>query len=70
MTDDPMYKKTDKGMTRPIKPIPVFKQHKGESERSFIYRMDKETQEVISRTQFEDKFDVCTIIPVYYILIY
>ncbi|XP_013387013.1 coiled-coil domain-containing protein 137 isoform X2 [Lingula anatina] len=48
----------EKGMTKPLPAVPKFKQRKGESEHAFFNRMDRETQEVIAKAQFEDKYKV------------
>merc|ERR550519_2438445 len=47
-----------KGMTKPLKPIPVFKQGKGEHKRAFYYRMDKTIQSMKKRAEFENKYKV------------
>nr|CAD7196368.1 unnamed protein product [Timema douglasi] len=46
------------GMTRPEKPAPVFTQFPGESERSFLWRVDHTCKEVIAEAKFEKKFGV------------
>ena len=46
------------GMTRPVKPVPKFKQRINESERAFLHRVDQETDAVIAKTQLEDKYKV------------
>jgi len=47
-----------KGMTKPLKPIPVFKQGEGEHKRAFYYRIDKTIQSMKKRAEFEDKYKV------------
>jgi len=47
-----------KGMNKPLKPIPVFKQKPGEHKRAFFYRMDQTIQSMKKRAQFEDKYKV------------
>lgn len=47
-----------KGMNKPLKPIPVFKQKPGEHKRAFYYRMDQTIQSMKKRAQFEDKYKV------------
>jgi hypothetical protein len=45
-------------MTRPLKPIPVFKQGQGEHKRAFYYRIDKTIQSMKKRAEFEEKYKV------------
>merc|ERR1719350_2428802 len=47
-----------KGMTKPLKPIPVFKQGDGEHKRAFYYRIDKTIQSMKKRAEFEEKYKV------------
>merc|ERR1719209_84372 len=47
-----------KGMTKPLKPIPVFKQGGGEHKRAFYYRIDKTIQSMKKRAEFEEKYKV------------
>jgi len=47
-----------KGMTRPLKPVPVFKQMPGEAKKQFFRRMDKTVNAVLERKKYEDKYDV------------
>merc|ERR1711925_61929 len=47
-----------KGMNKPLKAIPVFKQNPGEHKRGFFYRMDQTIQSMKKRAQFEDKYEV------------
>merc|ERR1719458_1215596 len=47
-----------KGMTKPLKPIPVFKQGEGEHKRAFYYRIDKTIQSMKKRAEFEKKYKV------------
>ena len=46
------------GMKRPLKPIPVFRQKPGESQKSFFNRMEKTAKAVIERSKYEDKYGV------------
>merc|ERR1719219_1231626 len=46
------------GMNRPLKPVPVFKQHPGENKRAFYYRMDKTIQSMKSRKDWEKRYGV------------
>nr|CAD7441827.1 unnamed protein product [Timema bartmani] len=46
------------GMTRPEKPAPVFTQFPGESDQSFLWRVDHACKEVIAEAKFEKKFGV------------
>ena len=48
----------DRGMTKPLKPVPDFRKKKGESEDAFMNRVERETQAVIQRSRFEDKYKV------------
>lgn len=50
------------GMTRPVESVPKFEQRKGESEHAFMNRMERETQRVIAKAQYEEKFEVCIIV--------
>lgn len=36
--------------------VPEFKRRVGETERDFLYRVDRETQAVIQQAQFDDKY--------------
>jgi len=47
-----------KGMTKPLKPIPVFKQGEAEHKRAFYYRIDKTIQSMKKRAEFEEKYKV------------
>merc|ERR1719452_7078 len=47
-----------KGMNKPLKPVPVFKQNPGEHKRAFFYRVDQTIQSMKKRAQFEDKYKV------------
>ena len=47
-----------KGMTKPLKPVPVFKQNPGEHKRAFYYRMDQTIQSMKKRALFEEKYKV------------
>ncbi len=46
------------GMKRPLKPVPVFKQNPGESERRFLNRVEVTCKAVLKRKQYEDKYGV------------
>jgi len=46
------------GMTKPLKPIPVFKQAAGETKKAFFRRMDRSVNAVMERKRYEDKYDV------------
>ncbi|XP_059096734.1 coiled-coil domain-containing protein 137-like [Tigriopus californicus] len=46
------------GMKRPLKPIPVFQQSEGESQKRFFNRMHQQVQGVLKRKDYEKKFDV------------
>ena len=50
----------ERGMSRPLKPAPQFKQGKKETTKAFINRVERETQAVINKSRFEDKYDVST----------
>ena len=45
-------------MTRPVKPVPVFKQGKKETDQAFLNRIERETQTVIAKAQYEEKYKV------------
>ena len=47
-----------KGMSKPLRPVPIFRQEPGESKRAFFNRMEATTKAVLERRKFEDKFDV------------
>merc|ERR1712112_592777 len=47
-----------KGMNKPLKPVPVFKQKPGEHKRAFYYRIDQTIQSMKKRAQFEEKYKV------------
>lgn len=47
-----------KGMTRPLKPIPLFEQKPNESDNKFLKRVEKMTKERIQQSKFEDKWNV------------
>lgn len=55
------YETTLPGMTKPLKPIPLFKQMPGERKKQFFRRMDVTVQAVMKRKQYEEKFDVDVI---------
>ncbi|XP_043196222.1 coiled-coil domain-containing protein 137-like isoform X1 [Amphibalanus amphitrite] len=48
----------ERGMTRPLKPIPLFEQGPGESDGRFLRRVEKLTKERIHQSRFEDKYNV------------
>ena len=52
----------ERGMSRPLKPAPTFKQHKKETHKNFMNRVERETQAVLNRSKFEDKFRVSQIL--------
>lgn len=45
-----------KGMTKPEVEIPKFKKRINESDRAFVFRVDKETHNVVAKTQMADKY--------------
>merc|ERR1719220_1532959 len=47
-----------KGMTKPLKPVPVFKQNPGEHKRAFYYRIDQTIQSMKKGATFEEKYKV------------
>ena len=47
-----------KGMNKPLKPVPMFKQKPGEHQRAFYYRMDQTIQSMKKRAAFEEKYKV------------
>merc|ERR1719232_216731 len=47
-----------KGMSKPLKPVPVFKQNPGEHKRAFYYRIDQTIQSMKKRALFEEKYKV------------
>jgi len=47
----------ERGVTRAFKSVPDFKKRRGESEKSFLHRVDRETAAVIQKAKFEDKYD-------------
>merc|ERR1719220_2045964 len=47
-----------KGMNKPMKPVPVFKQNPGEHKRAFYYRIDQTIQSMKKRATFEEKYKV------------
>ncbi|KAK3091137.1 hypothetical protein FSP39_017386 [Pinctada imbricata] len=48
----------EKGMTRPMKPAPVFNQGKKESDKQFLKRVEIETQRVLMKSKLSEKFKV------------
>lgn len=51
-----IFKKAIKG--KPEKPIPVFKQKSGETDRAFIRRMNNICMDVTKEVKFEEKYGV------------
>lgn len=49
------------GMLRPEPFVPEFKKRRRETEEAFMNRVDCETQAVIHRSQFEDKYQVICV---------
>merc|ERR1719461_1703981 len=47
-----------KGMEKPLKPVPIFKQKPGEHKRAFYYRIDQTIQSMKKRAQFEQEYKV------------
>jgi len=47
-----------KGMDKPLKPVPIFKQKPGEHKRAFYYRIDQTIQSMKKRAAFEEKYKV------------
>ena len=41
--------------------VPEFKRRVGESERAFMFRVDRETQAVIEQSKFNDKFQLVSM---------
>ena len=48
----------ERGVSRPMKPVPQFTQKKDEKEEEFLYRVDWTTANVLARSRMEDKFKV------------
>ena len=46
------------GMSRPLKPIPVFKQEPGETQRRFFNRMETTVQQFLKQRNYEAKFNI------------
>ncbi len=46
------------GMKRPLKPVPVFKQNPGESDKKFLNRVEVTCKQVLKRREYEDKYGV------------
>jgi Txe/YoeB family toxin of Txe-Axe toxin-antitoxin module len=46
----------ERGVTRPFKSSPEFKQQRGESQAAFLRRIDEETRAVIQKAKFDDKY--------------
>ena len=51
----------ERGMSCPLKPVPEFKKHKKETDKMFMRRVERETQAVINRARFEDKYNVSKV---------
>ena len=47
-----------KGMNKPLKPVPKFAQGKGETDYSFLTRVENAATQVINVAKFEDKYQV------------
>ena len=45
-------------MTKPMEPAPKFIQMKGESDEMFLRRVNKKTNQVLLKSQIEDKYGV------------
>jgi len=48
----------ERGVIRPQSFVPQFKRRRGETEDRFMRRIDRETQGVINKTKFEDKYQI------------
>ena len=48
----------ERGVSRPMKPVPQFTQKKDEKEEEFLNRVDWTTANVLARSRMEDKFKV------------
>ena len=48
----------ERGVSKPMTPIPKFVQGKYEKDRDFIRRVELETHRVIMKQQMEDKYNV------------
>lgn len=46
------------GMTKPLRPVPVFKQNPGEHKRAFYYRIDQTIQSMKQQRDYEEKYGV------------
>ncbi|XP_033732885.1 coiled-coil domain-containing protein 137-like isoform X2 [Pecten maximus] len=49
---------TEKGITKPMRPAPKFIQHRNESERKFMARIERETKSVLLTSHLSDKYQV------------
>ncbi|CAG0897251.1 unnamed protein product [Darwinula stevensoni] len=47
-----------RGMNKPLKPIPIYKQMKGESNHKFLNRIHKTTKVILNQAHFETKYNV------------
>ncbi|XP_074647530.1 coiled-coil domain-containing protein 137-like [Tubulanus polymorphus] len=52
--------KKEKGMTRPVEPVPVFQQQKGESDLKFMQRVESKCQSVLDDVRFQNKYGLET----------
>lgn len=43
---------------RPEKAIPIFNQREGETQEAFVHRVNRETENFLNETQFENKYNV------------
>ncbi|KAI0223386.1 hypothetical protein LSAT2_025416 [Lamellibrachia satsuma] len=48
----------ERGMTRPLKPVPDFKQGPRESESHFMHRIERESSALLNKVKLEEKFKV------------
>ncbi len=55
---DSLMELSDAHMSKPLRPVPKFQQRPGESRKSFLRRMDRETEDVLRQSRFEDKYNV------------
>jgi len=46
------------GMSKPLRPVPVFKQEEGEHKRAFYYRMHRTIDSMKQQRSYENKFKV------------
>lgn len=50
--------RVERGMSRPLKPVPKFVQGKRETDKSFMNRVELETQRVLLKSKLTDKYKV------------